>query len=235
MQNIRFYISPFYIVRGPLLRDIKNAQKIYNFQGNILDVGCGEMPYKSIFYNSNYYGIDFKNFSKYKEIKGTQPDYFFDSNYLEDFKLPFKNEEFDNVFSFQVLEHHKNPQIFLQELNRVIKKDGMVMVSCPFIEGIHESPHDYQRYTKFGLEEIFHKNGFKVEKIFSQGKFFSVIYFLFSEMLNSLASRSKLHYFLTSIIYLLLFLPIQYLAIISDKLVKTDAFVITYLVVAKKL
>jgi SAM-dependent methyltransferase len=45
--------------------------------------------------------------------------------------LPFEAEQFDVVVSIDVLEHLPDDQPFLQELTRVLKKDGRAVVTVP--------------------------------------------------------------------------------------------------------
>lgn len=46
-------------------------------------------------------------------------------------KLFFKDNFFDLVISFETIEHIKNPEIFLAEIKRVLKKDGILIISTP--------------------------------------------------------------------------------------------------------
>jgi uncharacterized protein YbaR (Trm112 family) len=71
--------------------------------------------------------------------------------------LPFKKESFDVVWLCAVLEHIQNPFIVMDEVHRVLKPGGYVLISVPFIQYLHASPHDYFRYTKFGLRSLCRK------------------------------------------------------------------------------
>lgn len=46
-------------------------------------------------------------------------------------ELPFDNDSFDVVVSFETVEHLDRPEKFIQEIARVVKFDGVVLVSCP--------------------------------------------------------------------------------------------------------
>lgn len=46
-------------------------------------------------------------------------------------ELPFDNDSFDVVVSFETIEHLDHPEKFLQEIARVVKFDGVALVSCP--------------------------------------------------------------------------------------------------------
>jgi SAM-dependent methyltransferase len=57
-----------------------------------------------------------------------------------------------------------NPDEFLQEVNRVLKQGGRLLMTVPFVWDEHEQPHDYARYSSFGLAWVLNKNGFKIVK-----------------------------------------------------------------------
>ncbi len=69
--------------------------------------------------------------------------------------LPFKNESIDLVVSIAVLEHIQDPQLVVEEIYRVLKSEGKIYIYIPFIQGYHASPHDYQRYTINGIQQLF--------------------------------------------------------------------------------
>lgn len=234
LRKIRFYISPYFIIKRYLLKDIQTTISEFEFKGQIIDIGCGEMPYKNLFNKARYKGIDFRNYSINKDYPRDKPDYYFDDDYSKNFILPFDDISFENAVAFQVLEHHATPNVLLSELNRILKKDGLLMLSVPFIEGIHESPYDYQRFTKYGLIRLANSNGFEVLSIKSQGNLFSTLYFLLAETINNYAAGGKIQYYFFGMLYLIILLPIQYLCLIFDRLVKFDNVVINYLLVARK-
>ncbi len=62
---------------------------------------------------------------------------------------------FTTVFCLEVLEHVPNPQAAVAEIQRVLRPGGLLIGSTPFLLGIHEHPHDYYRYTRFGLLHLF--------------------------------------------------------------------------------
>lgn len=70
-----------------------------------------------------------------------------DMNVIEDNSL-------NCVVVLEVLEHVKNPQKALSEIFRVLKPGGEIILSTPFIFHIHAEPHDYWRFTHYGLRLI---------------------------------------------------------------------------------
>jgi len=68
--------------------------------------------------------------------------------------LPFENNSADAVICESLLEHVKDPQVVVNEIHRILKPNGMIYISAPFIIPFHSSPHDYYRWTDSGLREL---------------------------------------------------------------------------------
>jgi len=81
--------------------------------------------------------------------------------------LPFNNDEFDSIICLEVIEHVSNPFKALEEIYRVLKPGGKILLTAPFLHGYHgktkdkiinhahdEYP-DYFRFTHQGLELLF--------------------------------------------------------------------------------
>ena len=65
------------------------------------------------------------------------------------------DDSVDAVFCLEVLEHVRRPEAAAAALRRVLRPGGLVIGSTPFLLGIHDAPHDYYRYTSFGLRHLF--------------------------------------------------------------------------------
>jgi len=93
----------------------------------VLDVGCGNGNYTSLFAkNGNVvFGVDINDFRhKIYKDKFTYKKY-------NGKRLPFNNNEFDVVVSFDVIEHVEDDVLFFSEINRVLKKGGIIYVATP--------------------------------------------------------------------------------------------------------
>lgn len=68
--------------------------------------------------------------------------------------LPFADNSIDIIISEYTLEHVKNPLKVMQEIHRVLKPDGKIYITVPFVAGFHSSPNDFYRWSKQGLKEL---------------------------------------------------------------------------------
>lgn len=116
----------------------------YKSTGKTLDIGAGFSPYDC------YYKENFPNRTVLDIKPSAKVDVVGDIHHL-----PFKNNEFDNVLCFEVFEHLKNPWQAVQEIKRVLKPDGRLILSTRFIAPLHDTPNDYFRFTKYGLQDLF--------------------------------------------------------------------------------
>lgn len=123
------------------------------YKGILLDLGCGEAPYKEFFlqYADKYIGVDWTN-----TLHNSKADIV--SNLNDKIELPDKYA--DTVISISVMEHLCEPQLFLNESYRVLKDGGVMILQVPWMWWIHEAPYDYFRYTPYGLRYMLEKSGF---------------------------------------------------------------------------
>lgn len=133
-----------------------------------LDFGCGERSFAKFF---NKYEINTVNCDVSQNKFGTV-DVIIQAN---EKKLPFEDGAFEGIFMFDVLEHIPNDVEVLSELYRVMKNDGMLILSIPFMYRFHEIPNDYRRYTPSGLKYILECAGFSVKKIEPIGSIYFVV------------------------------------------------------------
>ena len=164
--------QPTFLVNRALVRDLRSEiQARFSIEKTprILDVGCGALPYKSLFTRScrEYLGCDL--------FPGTDGVVRCSAE-----ELSFQSETFDAVLSFQLLEHVRRPWKVVQECARVLKKGGLLLLTAPFMFPHHSSPNDFFRYTHEGLSALAGDAGFEVESITAQCSSLSTIMLLFN-------------------------------------------------------
>lgn len=69
--------------------------------------------------------------------------------------LPFKDHGFDVVLCFETLEHANKPWLIASEMERIVKRSGLIIVSSQQNFPIHMHPSDYFRFTPMGLRSLF--------------------------------------------------------------------------------
>lgn len=152
--------SHHYIVLRVLNQWVRDVGALYA-RGVLLDYGCGGQPYRAYLlqYLERYIGADVA------AAKGTSLDIQFDP----DQPLPLSGHSVDTILSTQTLEHVRNPAQYLQECARLLRPGGHLLISVPMQWRLHEVPHDYWRFTKYGLQELMAQHGFEVVEISTCG------------------------------------------------------------------
>lgn len=120
-------------------------------KGTVFDFGCGGAPYVRLFAKcSRYVRADIEAGPNVDRV--LRPD-------------GLTNEadaSYDFVLSTQVLEHVQHPRQYLQECRRILRPMGRVLLTTHGMYEEHGCPHDYQRWTAIGLEELFRQAGFEI-------------------------------------------------------------------------
>jgi SAM-dependent methyltransferase len=143
------FINPFFLARRRLRQAV--AAMAPELRGRLLDVGCGTKPYRPLFQVDSYVGLDID--SETTRRQGSA-DMLYDGG-----RFPFDDASFDAVLCNQVLEHIFEPQAFLQEIRRVLRPGGRLLLTVPFVWDEHEQPWDYARYSSFGLKALLEGQG----------------------------------------------------------------------------
>ena len=142
---------PTYAVREPLVRWLAaEAARAERDLGRyrLLDVGCGEMPYLSLFdpHAREVVGLD-NSENPHASLVGA----------IE--AIPVEDASFDVVLCAQVLEHVDDPALGIAELSRVTRPGGRVLLSTHGTMVYHPNPVDLWRWTGAGLERLLRENG----------------------------------------------------------------------------
>ena len=217
------FFNPFYFARRGLYKNI--SQLANNVQGNTLDVGCGSKPYKSLYQFSIYSGLEIDT-PENRELKDA--DYFYDGK-----TFPFENDMFDSVVMNQVFEHIFNPDQCLDEVSRVLKSGGILLLTIPFAWDEHEQPFDYARYSSFGIRSILEKHGFY---IIEQRKSVSDIRVIFQLLSLYVYKKLRSSNSLLNLLVILAFIaPINIIGILINIILpKNEDLYLDNIILAKK-
>ncbi|HNX77625.1 MAG TPA: class I SAM-dependent methyltransferase [Candidatus Rifleibacterium sp.] len=177
----------------------------------IYDLGCGEMPYKDFFlqFAKRYIGVDWSG--TLHELKA---DVVADLNQ----KLPIANEVANTVVSISVLEHLCEPQIMLNEAFRILKPGGKIILQVPWQWWVHEAPHDFFRYTPYGLKYLFEKAGFRDVVVEPASGFFTMWFLKFNYFSARFVMGPRPIRFLIKLLLTPIWFLLQLLAPMLDKL-----------------
>lgn len=144
------------------------APRLAAMRGSVLDVGCGEQPFRFLLpREARYTGIDVPAAGDFG--MRAHPDVIpFDGR-----RIPFRDASFDHVVCTEVLEHAEDPVALIAEMLRVLRPGGTIALTVPFAARVHHAPHDHHRFTRFRLERMF--TGFAEVRVEERGDDLAVI------------------------------------------------------------
>jgi len=145
--------------RKKLLTSYKKATRIFiqkcfnqgRISGPVLEIGSGKNRFNRNLFSKKYKVIATNIYPK------NVVDYICSINCL-----PFEDNKFGCVICEHVLEHVEEPQRALDEIKRVLKPDGLLILIVPFSWPIHEKPYDLWRFTEEGLRHLLMKRFRKI-------------------------------------------------------------------------
>lgn len=158
----------------------------------ILDIGCGTGGFikkiKKVYNSKEIIGTDFSK-DALKIAKKKNPEVkFIKINLLQ---IPKKlHGSFSTIICSEVLEHIQDVNLAVKNLNRLLKKNGIIVLSVPYLMK-HWTIHDkisghFRRFKKNELEKILVKNNFKILKHFSWGR---LIYDFYYKIIGNISPK----------------------------------------------
>lgn len=195
-------------------------------RGRILDVGCGDMPYRDWLPRAQVVvGID--------EVVGPKVN----RVAMAGVRWPFADHEFDAVLCTQVLEHVESADFLVKECFRCLKPGGRAIFTAPFIYGEHGSPKDFFRFSAFGLRSVLSRAGFEVLLEKKQGGIGSTLGLLSLGWINEAVGRFAIMNYTRKFlfpIWILCSLVINIVGWIMDKIDPTQRFYSNVMLVVRR-
>lgn len=224
---------PQWLTTRSLQRSIKHVCSYAN--GTLLDIGCGNKIYYQDFvtYVAKYLSIDFPTTAKKLDLQEL-PDIAGDV-----LALPVKNAALDTVLMTQVLEHVPEPGQAIAEISRVLRKDGVLILSFPVIYWVHGEPYDFFRYTLYGIKHILKTHQLTIEKVEPQGYFWTTLgsmfaSFLFYDLIPTKSCLGKIIWTISVPLMLFSFLIVNLTCAILDNFTKAERYSSNLMVIARK-
>lgn len=134
----------------------------------LLDAGAGEGQYKSQFGHVRYIGVDL--------AVGDAAWNYGSLDAIADLcNLSFRAGIFDACLNIVTLEHVRRPDVVVREMGRVLRPGGRLLLVAPQDWQVHQAPHDYFRYTRYGLEYLLQDAGFREINVQPGGGYFQLM------------------------------------------------------------
>jgi SAM-dependent methyltransferase len=191
--------------------------------GFVLDAAAGESRHRPLFQQQRYVGVDLAvgdlnwNYGRLDALANLE-------------RLPFPDASFSAAISIVTLEHLPEPLQALREVRRVLKPGCPLLLVAPQLWEVHQAPHDYYRYTRYGLEYLLKQAGFAELWIEPIGGYFTLLARRLTGALNFF--QSGLLWLLFPLVALLV-LPAALLLPALDRLDKGKDYTLAYTCIAR--
>lgn len=203
-------------------RDLK--RRLGAVRGRLLDIGCEQKPYGVFLHPSvEHVGIDL--------FDGPKVDVIYDGKHI-----PFPDNSFDAILCTQVLEHAEDVEQVCNEMVRVLKPDGQLIITVPFIYCEHSAPYDFRRFSLYGIPRFFGKQ-VEIKEVMSQGAIGSTLGLMLLDWYDAQMDLHKITRLLKGLtlpLYLMIAFFINMLGYLVDKIDRTNDFYHNVLLVGVK-
>lgn len=142
-----------WIANRALVRALERARP--HARGVLLDVGCGSRPFERVFAGrvTRYFGTDL---SASPYLGARRPDAFARAE-----AQPVRSGSVDTVLGLSMLTYLPEPARMLDEAARVLRPGGILILEFTQNAPLHDEPHDYFRFTRYGATWLLERAGFE--------------------------------------------------------------------------
>ena len=207
------------IHRQHLVRHIEGFAVQTGTVSRTLDVGSGSAPYKHMFNTQRYIAIDVSALHKVSAVGDVSA-------------LPFQASTMDVIVCTEVIEHVENVDIALGEISRVLKSGGHLILTTPFLMGMHCAV-DLRRFTETSLRILLDRHDFDIVRLEKRGGILSVLSATLLQIplqilgLHENKNHSNSRYLLVGLTYAFL-VPLAKSLVLLDGLDKGKNFTLGY-------
>lgn len=186
----------------------------------VLDAGAGEGRHRQYFHRQSYIATDLGIGDRAWNYSGLDC-------VADLLHLPYKANSFDAAISIVTLEHVTDPAAVLTEMARVSRPGAPLLLVVPQDWEVHQHPHDYWRFTRFGVRMLLEKTGWDLKRLDPGGGYFRL---LSRRLMNGLQFLPGLAMPFAAI----LIAPTAIVIGLLDFLDKRQDFTVGYICLAKK-
>jgi SAM-dependent methyltransferase len=158
----RRYYSPVYYGQYQVTLPLMERHA----HGRLIDLGCGDSPFRDVLLTrvTAYDSLDL-----FPEGRGL--------TYVADIQdmAAVPDNAYDTALCLEVLEHVPDPFRAAREIARILAPGGVLIVSVPHLSRLHAEPHDYFRYTRYGLRRVLEQAGLEVIELRQRGAVFTFL------------------------------------------------------------
>lgn len=144
----KYDLKNYKLIRKNVYKSIKDFSSSFNFKSKkILEIAPQiHEDSKNLFKESKKYTLDID--------KNSNAD--FVADICKNNSKKIKSNYFDFIICTEVLEHTLNPFNAIKEIHRILKNNGIVLITTPFDFRIHGPLPDCWRFTEHGIKSLLH-------------------------------------------------------------------------------
>lgn len=160
MEQLTGLANPEYLFlkssRYALLQAIADLGQVAGKR--ILDIGSGSMAWKEYFFEKGaiYVGVDLNCDRRPHAVMQAE-------------HLAVAQTSCEVAICLAVLEHADEPQMILNEIARILRPQGRLVLQTHGIYPYHPDPQDHWRWTHTGIVRIIKQSGLQVRAIYPSG------------------------------------------------------------------
>jgi SAM-dependent methyltransferase len=153
---------------GMIERELGTFARSLSRNARVLDAGAGEARHEYLFADHRYVAVDLAvgdaawNYTKLDVIGDLCA-------------LPFRDGCFAAAINIVTLEHIRDPRQALCEIARTLQPGGRLFLAVPQDWEVHQAPHDYFRYTRYGVRHLLEQAGLEVLRVQPSGGYFRLL------------------------------------------------------------
>lgn len=143
----------------------------------LLDAGAGEQQYAPFCRHLKYIAQDFGKYDPTECRKGISEELKWDTSKVnlicDIIDMPLEDNSVDAVLCTEVFEHLKNPVLAVQEIARILRPGGKLILTAPFCSLTHMAPYYFANgFSEFWYREHLEAHGFEIRELMPDGDYF---------------------------------------------------------------